>query len=162
MFGLLPGVRAYQEGRQRRLSIRTALAVAATVVVAVIGGAYLTGSHGIRPWSAGTATVVLDYRDESVSRNETGDPIRGPKTLPWRNIEATILTPTGPEPGRYEIRLLDESGNVRLGQEAVGVMEDFAVRVKVDFDLRALQRGSYTLEIRRVGEDWDPHQVIIR
>jgi hypothetical protein len=41
-------------------------------------------------------------------------------------------------------------------------MEDFELRVRTSLDLRALSRGSYLLEIRRAGEDWDPHPVLIR
>jgi len=33
---------------------------------------------------------------------------------------------------------------------------------KVLLDLRSVSRGSYFLEIRRVGEDWDRHPVEIR
>ena len=43
-----------------------------------------------------------------------------------------------------------------------GYMENYAVRAKVILDLRSVSRGYYSLEIRRVGEDWDPHPVEIR
>ena len=71
------------------------------------------------------------------------------------------MTPTGSEPGKYELQLVDGSGHVRLALAAKGEMENFAVRIKVNLDLRSLPRGSYSLDIRRVGEDWDPHPVII-
>jgi hypothetical protein len=77
-------------------------------------------------------------------------------------IAATILAPTGSEPGQYELRLVDESGHVRFGQTASGDMENYAVGAKVLLDLRSVSRGSYFLEIRRVGEDWDRHPVEIR
>jgi len=153
--------RAYQESRPRALSIRAALAAAAIVVV-MIGGAYLVRSLGILSSSRGPVAMVLDYRDESVTRSEAGDPMRSAKALPKANLAVTIFPPIGSEPGQYEVRLVDGSGQVRFGRAAVAHMEDFAVRFKVSLDLYSVPRGSYSLEIRRVGEDWDPHPVVIR
>ncbi|MCL4850128.1 MAG: hypothetical protein KJZ78_01950 [Bryobacteraceae bacterium] len=152
---------AYRESRRRLLSIRAALAAAAIVAV-VIGGAYLVRSLGVSRWSGGPVAIVLDYRDESVTRSEAGDPIRSPKSLPRANVAATIFPPAGSEPGEYEVRLVDGSGQVRFGRSAVARMEDFAVRFKVSLDLQSVPRGAYSLEIHRVGEDWDPHPVVIR
>jgi hypothetical protein len=76
-------------------------------------------------------------------------------------VEATILAPTGSEPGNYELRLVDSRGGVALNRAARGAMENSTMRIKVTFDLRELRRGRYSLEIRRVGEDWDPHPVSI-
>jgi hypothetical protein len=77
-------------------------------------------------------------------------------------IAATILAPIGSEPGQYELRLVDGSGRVEFSQMLKGYMENYAVRAKVILDLRSVSRGYYSLEIRRVGEDWDPHPVEIR
>jgi hypothetical protein len=68
----------------------------------------------------------------------------------------------GSEPGQYELRLLDEAKRSRLVKQAPGDLKDHAVRVEVNLDLRSLPSGGYTLEIRRSGEDWDPHPLAIR
>ena len=78
------------------------------------------------------------------------------------SLEATILLPIGSEPGQYELRLLDGDKRSKLAKEASGELKDLAVRVNVNLDLRSLPSGAYTLEIRRQGEDWDPHPLIIR
>jgi hypothetical protein len=77
-------------------------------------------------------------------------------------LEATILLPVGSEPGQYQLRLLDGDKRSKLTTEASGDLKDLAVRVNVKLDLRYLPSGAYTLEIRRPGEDWDPHPLIIR
>lgn len=159
----------YREFRQlqgqpnRRPSwIYAAAGVAAVLVLAVVGGTYAMRGLGIGQPGAATQALVLDYRQESTSRSEAGDPPRKPNTLPRNNVAATILMPTGSESGGYEVRLVDRSGRVRLMQAAPGAMEDHAVRVKVNLDLRSIPTGPYSLELRRIGEDWDPHPVIIR
>ena len=155
-------LRGYQQQDRQRSWLRAALATAATVALAFSVGPYVGRSLGIGPWATLTQTIVLDYRSESASRSEAGEMARLPKTLPRTKIAAIILAPTGSEPGQYELRLVDGSGRVRLGQTARGDMENYAVRAKVNLDLRSVGRGSYSLEIRRVGEDWDPHPVEIR
>ena len=113
-------------------------------------------------WSGGTESVLLDYRNESVTRSEAGEPERPTRTLPRKKIDLMILPPIGSESGSYELRLVGSTGQVVLHRSMIGQMENFALRVRTNLDLRSLSRGSYLLEIRRAGEDWDPHPVLIR
>ena len=55
------------------------------------------------------------------------------------------MLPVGSEPGRYELRLLDEDRRSRLAKEATATLKEFAVRMAVNFELRSLQAGTYTL-----------------
>ena len=157
----------YREFRQlqgrpnRRTSwVYTAAGIAAVVAMAIIGGTY--GMRGIGQRSTGVQAVVLDYQQERTSRSESGDTPRKPNTLLRKKVDATILMPTGSEAGAYEIRLVDSDGKVMLTQGAPGAMEDHAVRVRFNLDLQSIPMGTYSLELRRLGEDWDPHPVIIR
>src|SRR5262249_54513641 len=127
--------RAYQQSIRSSSWRRAAIAAAAVLAVAIVGGTYAVRTARIDGWSSSTQAVLLDYRSESATRSEAGDPVRRPKTLPRKNIAATILTPTGSEPGRYEVRVVNDSGRIRLGQAATGEMENFAVRIRVDLDL---------------------------
>jgi len=147
--------------------VPTALAAVAAVLVAIVGLAYFGGNLGIGPWSdsrtdQSTQLLLIDYRGESITRSEAGDPVRQTITLPRASLAATILLPVGSEPGRYEIRLIDGTQRVRLGKHVSAQLRDFAVRIEVNLDLRSLAIGSYLLEIRRQGEDWDSHRVTIR
>ena len=146
---------------RRRVWIHAIGAVAAALVVAIIGGSYALRWFRTAPSSAVAQTLVLDYRDESPSRSEAGDRPRKTNKLPRRNVAATILMPTGSEPGRYELRLVDRGGRARLYRAAQGAMENLTLRVEVDLDLSTIPAGFYLLELRRGGEDWDPHPVNI-
>ncbi len=163
----------YQEFRQLQQAVRVpsrarqALAVAAVVLVAVGGVTYfgrsrVIGLPGDTQTNATTQTLLIDYRGEGTTRSEAGDPARKSVTVPRASLEATILLPIGSEPGQYQLRLLDGDKRSRLDEEAPGDLKDLAVRVNFNLDLRSLPSGAYTLEIRRRGEDWDPHPLIIR
>jgi hypothetical protein len=157
----------YREFRQiqsgthsKRRWVYAASAIAAALVLVVVGVlAVRTIGRGQR--NNTIASILLDYRMENITRSEAGERPRRVNPLPRRMVEATILAPTGSEPGNYELRLVDSRGGVVLNRTAHGAMENSTMRIKVTFDLRDLQRGRYSLEIRRVGEDWDPHPVSI-
>ena len=163
----------YQEFRQFQPPVRVpsrarpALAAAAVVLMAVAGAAYFGRNRVIGLLSdtqtnAATQPLLIDYRGESTTRSEAGDPARKSLTVPRANLEATILLPVGSEPGQYELRLVDGAKRTRLAKQVSATLKDFAVRVDVNLDLRSLLSGAYTLEIRRSGEDWDPHPLVIR
>ena len=163
----------YQEFRQLQQSVRVpsrvrpALAAAAVVLIAVGGVTYfgrnrVIGLPGDTQTNATTQPLLIDYRGEGTTRSEAGDPARKSVTVPRASLEATILLPIGSEPGQYQLRLLDGDKRSKLAKEASGDLKDLAVRVNVNLDLRSLPSGAYTLEIRRQGEDWDPHPLIIR
>jgi hypothetical protein len=162
----------YQEFRQLQRPVRVqsrvrpALAAAAVVLMTVAGLTYFVRNRAVGPpdtlLTTTTRPLLIDYRGEGTTRSEAGDPARKSVTVPRANIEATILLPVGSEPGQYELRLLDGAKLSRLAKEATATLKELAVRVTVNLDLRALPSGAYTLEIRRTGEDWDPHPMVIR
>ena len=156
--------RRYQHQTRTASRVRPALAAAAVVLVGVMGAAYVGRNLGIGPWNDGAASqpLLIDYRAESTTRSEAGDPARPPLRLPRSNLFATVLLPVGAEPGQYELRFVDGNRRVRLGKQASAQLKDFAVRIEVVLDLRSFARGSYSMEIRRLGEDWDPHPVVIQ
>ena len=65
-----------------------------------------------------------------------------------------------------ELEALLEGVRPALGeagyQQVSAQLKDFSVRIEVNLDLRSFESGSYSLEIRRQGEDWDPHRVVIQ
>jgi hypothetical protein len=159
--------RGYQKPIRRASRFRPALLAAAAVLIAVVGVGYIGRNLGIGPWNSLPATAAaqplfIDYRAVSTTRSEAGDPARPPLPLPRANLDATILLPVGSEPGQYELRLVDGNRQVRLDNQASAQLKDFAVRIEINLDLRSFAPGSYSLEIRRLGEDWDPHPVVIR
>jgi hypothetical protein len=140
------------------------VAIAASIVLAMvtIGGIYLGRSFGISVWDGTTQSLVLDYQNESVTRSEAGEPVRPSRNLPRKKLDLVILPPIGSEQGSYDLRLVGNGGQVMLSRSAVGQMANFAIRIRTNLDLRSVSRGSYSLELRRAGEEWDPHPVNVR
>jgi hypothetical protein len=157
-----PCLDAYRSFRRRSLWVRAASAAAAVIAVIAISGIYAERTLRIGPWSSGTESILLDYRNESVSRSEAGESERTTRALPRKKLDLMILPPIGSESGDYDLRLVANTGQVVLHRSMVGRMENFELRMRTNVDLRSLTRGSYLLEIRRAGEDWDPHPVLIR
>ena len=154
--------RAFQQVAARSTWVRVAIAAAAVFTVVAIGGIYAGRTFDSSPWNGGTQSVVLDYRNDSVTRSESGEPARPARSLPRKNVDLTILPAIGFEPGSYDLRLVGNAGDVVFSKSVTGAMTDYVVRIKANLDLRSLPHGSYSLEIRRAGEDWDPHPVVIR
>lgn len=153
--------RACQQSAARSMWVRVA-AAAAVVLVAGAVGVYVGRTFQIGPWSPGTQSLVLDYRNESVTRSEAGERVRPTRNLPRTKLDLLILPPIGSEEGSYDLRLVGNGGHVVLAKSAAGEMVNFAVRIRTNLDLRSVPRGAYSLELRRAGEDWDPHPVNVR
>jgi hypothetical protein len=153
--------RSVQQSDVRRFSVRPVLKVAAVLIAAVFGGAFAIRSLVPVPLNGGPASVVLDFRTEGINRSDAGQAVRKVRMLPRKNMTATILMPTGSEPGQYELRVVDQSGRTWLSQAATGTMENFAVKLTTNLNLRPLQTGSYFLETRGVDEDWEAHPIKI-
>jgi hypothetical protein len=164
-----PCFQEYMHYRQMLLFARGLRITGASLVVGIL---FFTGwlivsihagrSFDIGRWNFGTQSVLLDYRNESVTRSEAGGPARPTTTLPRKRLDIVILLPVGSEPGSYELRLVGTDGQVLVGKSLMGEMENFVLRVRTNLDFRSLSRGSYLLELRRTGEDWDAHPVLIR
>ena len=159
--------RRHQQQTRTATRVRPALAAAAAVLIGVMGAAVVGKNFGIGFWNdlrAGPASqpLLIDYRAASATRSEAGERVRPALRLPRANLDATVLLPVGSEPAQYELRLIDGNGRVRLAKQASAELKDFAVRIEVGLDLRSFARGSYYLETRRLGEDWDPHPVVIQ
>lgn len=159
--------RQFQQSVGVPLRLHPALPAAAAILLAVAAVTYFAWRGGIESRSefqenAAARRVLLDYRGESATRGEAGDPVRKPITLSNSNLDTTILLPVGSEPGLYELQLLDAAQRTRLAKQVSAQLKDFTVRIETNLDLRTLARGRYILEIRRQGEDWDPHPLVIR
>jgi hypothetical protein len=154
--------RAYQPAATRPTWVHAAIAAAIVFAVVTVGSIYAGRSFSVGSWSGAAQSLVLDYRNESVTRSEAGEPVWPVRDLPRKKLDLEILPPIGSEQGTYYLRLVGNAGQVVLTSSTVGELVNFAVRVRTNLDLRSVPRGSYSLELRRAGEEWDPHLVNVR
>jgi hypothetical protein len=74
--------------------------------------------------------------------------------LPNKLLRLNFVLPMGMEPGIYEVRFQDASGNAFFDKRALGSLRKGATTLQVDIDLTATARGGFTLMIRPPGLDW--------
>ena len=74
----------------------------------------------------------------------------------------TILLPVGSAAGAYEIRIVTRSGNPVLEADGTAGLEDGITRLQVLARLQSISPGSYVLQIRRAGLEWNSYGLALR
>lgn len=145
-----------QEVRRKQ----TWLAIAAAILLcAAVGGWALVR------WHNGTQTVqtaTLDLRDYSVARGAEPNPGLPPLELNRRASSLTILLPLGSAAGPHEIRIVTRSGNPVLDANGTAELKNGVTRLQVVARLRSLSPGSYVLQIRGAGLEWNSYPALVR
>jgi hypothetical protein len=139
--------------------VRSLIAIAATILlIASIAGWALVRRYR-EAYVAQTA--VLDLRNWSVVRGV--EPNLNPPPLDVRPLayRVTILLPLGSAAGKYETRIIKPSGELLLKANGEAKLEDGVTSLRVALHLRSLHAGSYVLQIRRAGSDWNSYALIV-
>jgi hypothetical protein len=148
-----------QNVRQLRRK-QTWLAIAAAILLcAAVGG------WAFVRWHNGTQTVqtaTLDLRDYSVARGAAPNPNLSPVELNRRASSLTILLPVGSAAGAYEIRIVTRSGNSVWEANGTAKFENGITRLQIAAGLRSLNPGSYILQIRATGSEWNSYPLVLR
>lgn len=127
-------------------------AVAAAAVVALISGAswWMAGS----PRDSAVVAVTIDLRPFSVMRGDTQSPPPAPVVIPRARLDATIVLPLGAEPGKYQVRLLDDARSVRTQTTGEAEVRASTTTLRTAWDTATLPAGAYQLEVRRASGEW--------
>ena len=134
------------------------LAIAASILVcASLGGWAFVRWHNS---SQGVQTATLDLRNWSVARGAEPNPNLPPVELNRRASSLTILLPVGSAAGAYEIRIVTRSGNPVLEANGTAELQNGITRLQVTARLRALSPGSYVLQIRKAGFEWNSYPLV--
>jgi hypothetical protein len=142
----------------RRKQTWLAIAAAILLCAAVGGWAFVR-------WHNGTQTVqtaTLDLRDYSVARGAEPNPNPPPVELNRRAASLTILLPVGSAPGAYEIRIVTRSGKPLLEADGTAELQNGITRLQVATRPQSLSPGSYVLQIRGAGLEWNSYPLILR
>ncbi|HEU5402227.1 MAG TPA: hypothetical protein VFU86_12770, partial [Terriglobales bacterium] len=79
-----------------------------------------------------------------------------------RASSLTILLPVGSAAGAYEIRIVTRSGKSVLEANGTAELQDGITRLQVSVRLHSLSPGSYVLQIRRAGLEWNSYPLRVR
>lgn len=136
------------------------LAIAASILVcASIGGWVFVRWHNN---SQSVQTATVDLRDYSVARGAAPNPSLPPVELNRKASSLTILLPVGSAAGAYEIRIVTRSGNPVLEENGTAEFENGITRLHVAARLQSLSPGSYVLQIRSAGLEWNSYPLVLR
>jgi hypothetical protein len=152
---------------RRRFSRWWVAAIAAGVLLtlSVVGALWWRGLNGQRTppdQGAGTRLVAeLDLRPYGASRGENGEGVQ-PLLLRRGIVDLMMILPTGAEPGRYDIQLVDAELKSRITATADGVLRDYRTELRTTLDLGGIPPGRYQLALRYGTQRWRLYPVEIR
>ena len=68
--------------------------------------------------------------------------------------------PTGSEPGKYELEVVEQLGKRLIGAEGTAALRDHIAVLEVKVDLELLHPGLYLVGIRQAGWSWAYYSVV--
>jgi hypothetical protein len=155
---------AFREEARRSARVRmVAVAVAAAIVV-IVGAIWLV-YRSLGPYRGTNVTYqanLLDLRERSALRGAEANPNRIPIELPRGALALSIYLPTGSEPGKYEVEIVEEPGKPLISAEGTAAFRDYIAVVEVKVDLQRLRPGLYLVGIRQAGWSWAYYPVVLK
>lgn len=140
--------------------MRVLIAVAASILVAasITGWALFQAYRGTRI----AQVAVLDLRNRSLPRGVQPAPPAPPLEIPRKASRLDIYLPIGSSSGSYDVRILSSSGAPVLSTSGVASLENHITKLQVAVRLSSLRLGSYVLQIRKSGLEWNSYPARIR
>lgn len=147
-------VRSIQEADKLRRRRRFVWAASAAVVLIAAGVAWmLLAGPGRRATGGTELQAQLDLRPYALTRGTQRSKLP-PLSLPRGRTSVTILLPTGSEPGRYEVQVLDSQLASKASAAGDASLQDHVTTLRTTLALDNVAPGNYQLAVRRNGEEW--------
>jgi hypothetical protein len=127
-------------------------AVAATVLI-VVGLA--TWAMLRRHNNEQIARAVVDLRDRSIARGTEPPPNETPIEIGRKVSQLDIYLPLGSSDGPYDIRIVTSKGVALFAGEGLARVREGITSLSVDANLPSINPGSYTLQVRKAGSEWN-------
>lgn len=144
--------RAYQLRRRRTL-----LAIAASILICVaIGGWALVHWHKKNETAE---VVVLDLRNWSVTRGIGPNARVKPLEMSREASRLSILLPLGSREGEYDVRIATPSGESLMAARGIASVKNGVTALQVAISLSSVSPGSYLLQIREAGLEWNSYPL---
>jgi hypothetical protein len=154
---------AFREQAKRSPRVRM-VALAAAAAVVVIGVAIWLVYRGLGPHNTSVTyqANLLDLREKSALRGAEANPSAAPIELPRGALALSIYLPTGSEPGKYEVEIVEEPGKPLISAEGAAAFRDYIAVLQVKVDLQRLHPGLYLVGIRQAGWSWAYYPVVLK
>lgn len=127
-------------------------AVAATVLIVVgLGTWAMLRRHN----DVQFARAVVDLRDRSMARGAEPPPNEPPIEIGRNVSELEIYLPLGSSDGPYDIRIVTANGEALFAGTGVAKVREGITLLSVARNLSSMSPGLYTLQLRKVGSEWN-------
>lgn len=143
-----------QRQRQRFVMLARSAAVAVVLLAAAVGWVFVRGSSAVQRPNARELHSELDLRPYTLTRGAPSADRQLPLLLPRARTRLTIFLPTGSEPGRYDVQVVNVRGVSEASTAGEASMQNQVTTLQTMLDLRGLTSGAYELKIRRIGQAW--------
>ena len=144
--------------RLHRMRVLIAVAASILVVASITGWALFHAYRGTQT----PQVAVLDLRNRSLPRGVQPAPAGPPLEIPRTASRLDIYLPIGSSTGPYEVRILSSYGATVLSTSGVASLENHMTALQVAVSLSPLRPGSYVLEIRKSGLEWNSYPALVR
>ncbi len=161
---------AFREEAQRSARLRMIAAAAAVVVIGI--GAWLvfrglTSRPKREDLTAHNTNVTYqakrwDLREKSPLRGGEPNPSGFPDEFPKAALDLSIYLPTGSEPGKYEIEVVQPPSSPLFRSEGSAALRDHIAELEVKLNLGPLPPGLYLVGIRQAGGSWTYYPVVLK
>jgi hypothetical protein len=155
---------AFREEARRSARFRVVGVAAAAAIVVIVGAIWLVyrslGPH--RNTNVTYQVNLLDLREKSALRGAEANPSGAPIELPRGALALSIYLPTGSEPGKYQVEILEQPGKPLISAEGDARLRDHIAVVEVNVNLQRLHPGLYLVGIRQAGWSWAFYPVVLK
>ena len=139
---------------------RTLLAIAASILVcASIGGWGLVRWHDK---NQATQVAVLDLRDWSLTRGAEPNPGVKPLEVSPEASRLEILLPLGSSGGEYDVRIATQSGESLVTAIGTAKLSEGVTALRVVLRMSSVSPGTYLLQIRKAGLEWNSYPLVVQ
>ena len=155
---------AFREEARMAARLRMAAVDAAAATVVIVGAIWMVyrslGPH--RDTNVTYQANLLDLREKSALRGAEANPSGAPIELPRGALALSIYLPTGSEPGKYQVEIVEQPGKPLIGAEGTATLRDHIAVLEVKVDLERLHPGLYLVDIRQAGWSCTYYPVVLK
>ena len=149
----------FQKAHQLRRR-RTVLAIAASILICASAAGW-----GLVRWhnrNEIAQVAVLDLRNRSATRGSEPNPEVKPLQVSREASRLGILLPLGSSEGEYDVRIATQSGESLVTAIGTAKLSSGVTTLRVMLRMSSVSPGTYILQIREVGLEWNSYPLTLR
>src|SRR6185437_1978837 len=108
-----------------------------------------------------TQVAVLDLRNRSATRGIEPNPEVKPLQVSREAYRLKILLPLGSSEGEYDVRIATQSGESLVTATRTAKLSKGVTTLRVVLRTSSVSPGTYILQIREAGLEWNSYPLVV-